>query len=84
MANSRIEKYKEYRKAIIAGELSEQKVTIETSLKTTSTASGNLPSADEVLFLKRIKLKNFASTSLYLLFTIAVIALLTIFGLKLF
>ena len=85
MAQSRIEKFREYRKSIINNESDVNvKTQIETSLDTTSTESKTLPSEKEAVFLKKIQFrKNFTNIAFFT-FTGAIIILLIVFGFILF
>ena len=85
MAQSRIEKFREYRKSIINNEMElTAKTPIETSLETTSTESKTLPSEKEAVFLRKIIVRK-RFTDITFIAILAVIAiLLVVFGLILF
>lgn len=85
MAQSRIEKFREYRKSIINNEADVTiKTQIETSLETTSTESKTMPSEKEAAFLKKIYLKKYVVNTIFYLFVGSVVILLVVFGLYLF
>lgn len=84
MAETRIEKYKEYRKAILSGGDTVLKTPIETSLKTTSKESQSLPTEQEAVFLKKIKIKETAILLSFLFFVLAITIPLIVFGIILF
>ena len=85
MAQSRIEKFREYRKSIINNEMELQTRTpIETSLESTSVESKVLPSDKEAAFLKRLMFrKNFTNISFAVVVS-AITILLIVFGVILF
>ena len=80
---TRIEKYREYRRSIIAGGPL-LKTQIETSLKTTSKESQLSVSEQEAVFLRKIKRKEMIGTITYLVFLLGIITPLIVFGLILF
>ena len=80
---TRIEKYREYRKSIIAGEPL-LKTQIETSLKTTSKESQSSVTEQEAVFLRKIKRKDMIGSLSYLVFLLGIIIPLIVFGLILF
>ena len=84
MAASRIENFKEYRKAIISDDTQFSKTPIETSLKVTSPSGNVIPTEEEALFLKRIKVWDAFKLCLFLLILFGAITTLIIFGIKLF
>lgn len=85
MAQSRIEKFREYRKSIINSETNVNvKTQIETSLETTSTESKTLPSEKEAVFLKRIYLKKSVANVIFFTVVGSIVILLVVFGLILF
>lgn len=84
MAETRIEKYREYRKSIISGGEPLLKTPIETSLKTTSKESLSSPTNQEAVFLKKIKRRSLFGNIAYILFLLAIIVPLAIFGFMLF
>ena len=81
---TRIEKYREYRKSIISGGDTFLKTPIETSLKTTSKESQTSPTEQEAVFLKKILHKGMITNSLYFLFLLVIIIPLIVFGIILF
>ena len=85
MAQSRIEKFREYRRSIINNELElNAKTPIETSLETTSTESKVLPSEKEAAFLKKLTIrKNIQNISFLTVVSVISIALI-VFGIILF
>ena len=85
MAQSRIEKFREYRRSIINNEMElNAKTPIETSLETTSTESKVLPSEKEAAFLKKLSFrKNFIDIS-FIVVVSAIIITLVVFGIILF
>lgn len=85
MAQSRIEKFREYRKSIINNEMElTTKTPIETSLETTSTESKTLPSEKEAVFLRKIMVrKNFTNITFTVILVVIAILLL-VFGFILF
>ena len=85
MAQSRIEKFREYRRSIINNEMElTAKTPIETSLENTSTESKVLPSDKEAAFLKKLMFrKNFANISFITIVSVISIALI-VFGIILF
>ena len=83
MAETRIEKYREYRKSIISGG-SVLKTPIETSLKTTSEEENSSLTEQEAVFLKKINTNKLLGTMLYIAFLLVIIIPLVIFAIKLF
>ena len=85
MAQSRIEKFREYRKSIINNEMElNAKTPIETSLETSSTESKILPSETEAAFLKKLMFrKNFTNIT-FMVVVSAIVIVLVVFGLILF
>ena len=85
MAQSRIEKFREYRRSIINNEMElNAKTPIETSLETTSTESKVLPSEKEAAFLKKLSFrKNFIDLSFIVVVSVITITLI-VFGIILF
>ena len=85
MAQSRIEKFREYRKSIINNEMElTAKTPIETSLETTSTESKTLPSAKEAVFLKKLEVRKYFTNISFAVIVGAIIIILVVFGLILF
>lgn len=85
MAQSRIEKFREYRKSIINNEMELMtKTPIETSLETTSTESKILPSEKEAVFLRKLRVRKYFVNIAFTTFLAVVVILLVVFGLILF
>ena len=84
MAQSRIEKFREYRKSIINDGDTILKTQIETSLETTSTESKISPTDEEAVFLKKVVLKKRLVYILTLSFAFIVVIIALIFGIILF
>ena len=73
---SRVEKFKEYRKSMISGESHEIKREIETSIEATSVSSGVLPDEHEMALLKSIQHKKYFA--FYALLSLIIIIFLTL------
>ena len=85
MAESRIEKFREYRRSIINNETDVTiKTPIETSLETNSTESKTLPSELESNLLGKIKFRKVATSVVYSVIAGSIVILLVVFGLILF
>lgn len=85
MAQSRIEKFREYRKSVINDVSNANfKTTIETSLETTSTESNTLPSELEEVFLRKIIIRRRISTITFLVLLSITLITLVVFGIILF
>lgn len=85
MAQSRIEKFREYRRSIINNEMElVAKTPIETSLESTSTDSNVLPSETEVSFLRKLKIKRYVQNISFITVVSVVSILLVVFGIILF
>ena len=85
MAQSRIEKFREYRKSIINNEMElNTKTPIETSLETTSTESKTLPSEQEAVFLKKLQTRKYFTNISFAVIVSAILITLAVFGLILF
>ena len=84
MAETRVEKYKDYRKSMLTDGNPVIKTAIETSLETTSIENNVSPSYQEAVFLKNLQNKRrFYIISFFAVITIY-IALAITFGLILF
>ena len=81
---TRIEKYREYRRSIISGNEPVLKTQIETSLKTTSKESQTTPVENEVIFLKKISRREKLGSACYILFLLMIIIPLITFGIIVF
>ena len=81
---TRIEKYREYRRSIISGNEPVLKTQIETSLKTTSKESQTTPVENEVIFLKKISRREKLGSLCYILFLLMIIIPLITFGIIVF
>ena len=81
---TRIEKYREYRRSIISGNEPALKTQIETSLKTTSKESQTTPVENEVIFLKKISRREKLGSLCYILFLLMIIIPLITFGIIVF
>ncbi len=85
MAQSRIEKFREYRKSIINNEMElTVKTPIETSLESTSTESKTLPSDKEAILLRKLTVRKHFTDTLFTTILAIVVILLVVFGLILF
>ena len=85
MAQSRIEKFREYRRSIINNEMElVAKTPIETSLESTSTDSNVLPSETEASFLRKLKIKRYVQNISFITVVSVVSILLVVFGIILF
>ncbi|MCR5184587.1 MAG: hypothetical protein K6C32_00685 [Bacilli bacterium] len=84
MGESRVEKFKDYRKSMIHdGELSE-KVQINTDIEENSVNSKNRPTYQEELLLKELKSSRLLTYISYFGFLLIIIACILTFGLILF
>ena len=83
MAESRIEKFREYRKSIVRDDIS-SKTPIETSLETTSTVSDIEPTEREIEIIKKIKRRKNTITILFSIVVGGIIISLVAFGIILF
>ena len=83
MVETRIEKYREYRKSIINGD-SLLKTPIATSLKATSKESQTSPTEQEAVFLRKINRREVFSNVSFIIFLLAIIVPLVTFGFILF
>lgn len=84
MAETRIEKFREYRKSIINGSDTVLKTPIETSLKTTSKESQSSPNEQEAVFLKQINSRKIISIVCFSIFVLAIVVPLIVFGVIVF
>lgn len=85
MAQSRIEKFREYRRSIINNEMElVAKTPIETSLESTSTESKVLPSEKEAAFLRKLKIRKNIQNISFITVVSVVSILLVVFGIILF
>ena len=84
MAESRVEKYKEYRKSILTDGNPVVKTAIETSLETGSVESNTSPTYVESMLLKRIHNTKKIQMGLYAFAFLTIVLLMVIFGLILF
>ena len=84
MAQSRVERFKEYRKNIINGDNDISKATIETDIAVSAPVDGSPISEQEALFLKKIYRRQRAVNIIYLSGVLATIIALVIFGIILF
>ena len=84
MAQSRVEKFREYRKSIINDDNTPLKTTIESEIKAGAPIEGSPISEEEAAFLKAIYRRERALTTLYFVCVFAIIAVFTIFGILLF
>jgi hypothetical protein len=84
MAETRVEKYKDYRKSIIAEGSPVMKTAIETSLESNSVESNTDLSNQEVAYLKHVNnIKKFYIILILSLF-LTIVILLIVFGIILF
>ena len=84
MAQSRVERFKEYRKSIINDDNAISKTTIETDVKVTAPVDGSPISEQEALFLKKIYQKEKIVNWLYIGSSLAIVITLVIFGFIIF
>jgi len=84
MAQSRVEKFKEYRKNIINGDNAPLKTTIETDIKASAPVESKTLSDQEAIFLKQIYRKENAINLLYFFGVIAAIITIIVMGIILF
>lgn len=80
MAQSRVEKFKEYRKNIINGDNDSLKTTIESEIKVSTPIEGSPISEEETIFLKQIYRKERAIVIFYFASVAIIIATLVVFG----
>ena len=80
MAQSRVEKFKEYRKNIINGDNDSLKTTIESEIKVSTPIEGSPISEEETIFLKQIYRKERAVVIFYFASVAIIIATLVVFG----
>lgn len=83
MAESRVEKFKEYRKSIISDGSPVLKSQIDTTLNTV-TEESNVDHSEQFKLLKGLKFKRRFVVVLFVLFVLAVAGLLTYYGIKFF
>ena len=84
MAETRIERFREYRKSIINGSDDILKTPIDTSLKTTSKESQSSPNEQEAVFLKKINRRKIGAVTSFSIFVLAIIVPLIVFGIFVF
>lgn len=84
MAESRVEKFKEYRKSIIAEVSSVEKESIDTSLEQNSVESKNGPSDIEVSYYKKLTLTKRLNVIFFLAILVLTITAIIVFGIILF
>ena len=84
MAESRVEKFKDYRKSILRDGEFEQKSKINTSLEEGSIDSRNGPSFQEEVLLKQIIRNRRTANIFYFGFILVIAGLMLAFGLILF
>ena len=84
MAETRIEKYKEYRKSIISNGDLVLKTPIDTSLKTTSKESVNIVTEQEAVFLRKINHRKAVGNIFYIIFALALAVPLIVMGIIIF
>ena len=83
MAQSRIEKFREYRKSIVRDDVS-SKTPIETSLETTSTISDIEPTAKEIEIIQKIRRRRNTATILFSILVGGMLISIIVFGIILF
>ena len=84
MAESRVEKYRDYRKSIITDGNPSVKNAIDTSLETTSVESNTSPTYQEAVFLKKVlNSKRFSIFAFIFAFAV-ILSLSLVFGIILF
>lgn len=84
MAESRVEKYRDYRRSMLTDGSINTKVAIDTSLDTTSLESNTSPTGQEALFLKRVTMKKRLNIFAFLFLLIAIFVLFLVFGIIVF
>ena len=85
MAESRVEKFKEYRKSIIGEDDSGvKKEAIDTSLKQNSVESKNGPSSTEEEHYKNLSLKKRLNIIFFLTIFLLIVSAIVVFGIILF
>ena len=83
MAESRVEKYRDYRRSMISGEIS-TKTTIDTSLEATSMETNTSPTYEEALFLKKLIIKKRLNIAIFVFLLSVIFILNLVFGIILF
>ena len=84
MAQSRVERFKEYRKSIISDNSDALKSTIDVDIKVSSPRDGSPISEQEALSLKRIYQKETAINILYFACVLTIVITLVVFAFILF
>lgn len=84
MAQSRIEKFREYRKSILSDGSPVLQTEIETSLEATSTESKTTPTDKEAVFLSKISSKKNLVNILLISYLVIAVAAALVFGFILF
>ena len=84
MAETRVEKYREYRKSILTDGNPVMKTAIDTSLEKMSVESDSAPTEAEAKLLKRVKGVKYFYISLFSFVILSIVILLIVFGNVLF
>lgn len=84
MAESRVEKYKDYRKSMLTDGNPTTKVAIDTSLKATTLESDSSITSKEISLLKKLVITKRINIGLFFFLMFTIITLSIVFGIILF
>ena len=84
MAESRVEKYRDYRRSMLTDGSVSTKTKIDTSLETTSIESNTSPTSQEAVFLKRLTIKKRLNIFIFVFLLSALFIISLVFGIILF